>query len=398
MHGQEPPPEIKELASKLLRGQITDPTKGATHFFSPISMPKEGESTKGFDIGGGLQEVPGITKRIYFPSWTRELVWVGDLARVRTKYFMFYRAETPSQRTTPMPKGGTGTSPNDPVPFGAPLEISVSWESANAKIVVLESKEVIDKYTRVRSVIVKASLGAVGKPGGIFPYYDHEFRVVGSKGKIYESQENFKIEILTGYSSLKELNFPHIDADDRISLLVFRLLPLSGPDINHFFALNIPQKLQVPDNPLGKTPDNPMPIGTPLALYLFDRGNQELTVLEGKLQDPESSSEDAKYGNKLLVIKIKIKALEDTKYSPVWDFQVGYLLDNKRLSSLTFSVGGVDRKEWKEIMAGNSIVDELQATVTSINLKYLGNPDFVFIWKPNPDETRYFALGKILTK
>jgi hypothetical protein len=46
-------PEYSLLAEQLLAGQITDFTNGATHFFSPHSMPKEGESSSGFDCDGG---------------------------------------------------------------------------------------------------------------------------------------------------------------------------------------------------------------------------------------------------------------------------------------------------------------------------------------------------------
>ena len=100
-HNQEPTSEIGELAKKLLEGRIPDATGGATHFFSPIGMPKEGESTTGFDIGGGLHEVPAIAKKVYFPSWTQTMTYVGDLKDVRKSYFMFYRSETPI--TTPAP-------------------------------------------------------------------------------------------------------------------------------------------------------------------------------------------------------------------------------------------------------------------------------------------------------
>ncbi len=90
-YGQAPTQSIIELAAKLLRGGIGDPTGGATHFFSPRGMPKEGEPTSGYDVGGGLHEVPGIPQRVYFPSWTKTLSWIGDLANVRRAYFMFYR-------------------------------------------------------------------------------------------------------------------------------------------------------------------------------------------------------------------------------------------------------------------------------------------------------------------
>jgi len=98
---QESTSEIAELAQKLLEGKIPDPTGGATHFFSPINMPKEGESTTGFDTGGGLHEVPGIAKKVYFPSWTQTLIWVGDLKNVTIAYFMFYR---PGPAPIPIPE------------------------------------------------------------------------------------------------------------------------------------------------------------------------------------------------------------------------------------------------------------------------------------------------------
>ena len=99
-YNQEPTAEIRQLAKELLKGQIRDPTGGATYFFSPISMPWEGDEDKyisrlkahfdNFDTGGGLHEVPGISKRVYFPSWTKTHTWVGDLTNVRRAYFMFY--------------------------------------------------------------------------------------------------------------------------------------------------------------------------------------------------------------------------------------------------------------------------------------------------------------------
>jgi hypothetical protein len=74
---QNPTQDIINLARNLIQNRGTDPTGGATHFFSPISMPKEGEEylcrlpvgRGNMDCNGGLREVPGITKRVYFPSW-----------------------------------------------------------------------------------------------------------------------------------------------------------------------------------------------------------------------------------------------------------------------------------------------------------------------------------------
>jgi hypothetical protein len=88
---QNPTQEMIDLASSLIANPGADITGGATHFFSPISMPKEGENTGGYDVGGGLHEVAGINGRVYFPSWALTLEYVGDIAGVRPAYYMFYR-------------------------------------------------------------------------------------------------------------------------------------------------------------------------------------------------------------------------------------------------------------------------------------------------------------------
>jgi len=115
--GQEPTADIVAFAKDLLEGKIPDPTDGATYFFSPCGMPKEGEDTTGFDVGGGLQQVPldGQALKVYFPSFAKpqketviteditsyltanpipnKLEW-RNLLGVRTWYFMFYRPYT----------------------------------------------------------------------------------------------------------------------------------------------------------------------------------------------------------------------------------------------------------------------------------------------------------------
>jgi len=115
--GQEPTAEIVARAKDLLEGKIPDPTDGATYFFSPHLMPKEGEDTTGFDVGGGLQQVPldGQDLKVYFPSFAKpqketviteditsyltarpipnKLEW-RNLLGVRTWYFMFFRPYT----------------------------------------------------------------------------------------------------------------------------------------------------------------------------------------------------------------------------------------------------------------------------------------------------------------
>jgi len=100
------PPGILEVAKGILQGGIPDPTGGATYFFSPCSMPRKGQSTAGMDVRGGLQEVPGASVMVYFPSWagpqkgwtiaegyhTKDhLEWVGSLPGIDNFAFMFYR-------------------------------------------------------------------------------------------------------------------------------------------------------------------------------------------------------------------------------------------------------------------------------------------------------------------
>lgn len=42
-----------EIARGILGGNIVDNSGGATHFYSPQIMPREGDSTAGYDVGGG---------------------------------------------------------------------------------------------------------------------------------------------------------------------------------------------------------------------------------------------------------------------------------------------------------------------------------------------------------
>ena len=108
----------KDLTQKLWNEKDNtdnDPTRGATYFFSPRSMPWEGEKDKyierlkkhfrDFDTEGGLHEVPGTSKKVYFPGWAKpkegsvrdfyptveNLQWISGLGNIRNDYFMFYR-------------------------------------------------------------------------------------------------------------------------------------------------------------------------------------------------------------------------------------------------------------------------------------------------------------------
>ena len=123
-YNQDPTPSILQLATELIANPGTDPTGGATHFFSPISMPKEGDITTGYDIGGGLHEVLGISKKVYFPSFTKTLEWVRDIYNVRSAYFMFYRQPTQSLSPPTALSPGTGSEPGQVI---SGLTPTLSW-------------------------------------------------------------------------------------------------------------------------------------------------------------------------------------------------------------------------------------------------------------------------------
>ncbi len=105
---KEPNDAMVELAEDLLEGNIPDPTDGATHFFSPISM------TSGY----GPYKIPGTNEYGLIPNWVIPIgyteqspppsdwvmlplyktidwpttEWIGSLDQPgRNYYFMFYR-------------------------------------------------------------------------------------------------------------------------------------------------------------------------------------------------------------------------------------------------------------------------------------------------------------------
>lgn len=88
-------PEYARLAHRLLAGQVDDFTGGATHFFSPYSMPKEGEPTQNFDCLGGWvsYRLPESDREVNVctPGWSRVLRYL-DLQPfgIRPYYFEFY--------------------------------------------------------------------------------------------------------------------------------------------------------------------------------------------------------------------------------------------------------------------------------------------------------------------
>ncbi len=90
-HNQTPSQEIMELATALLSDHIADNTGGATHYYSPRSMPKKGAPTDGFDIGGGLERIAGRTTESYRPSFANSFKYV-NIPEVREEYYKFYFA------------------------------------------------------------------------------------------------------------------------------------------------------------------------------------------------------------------------------------------------------------------------------------------------------------------
>ena len=87
-HGKSPTSDAVDLAHGLLSGTIA-PFAGITHFYSPISMPREGASTAGYDVSGGLEQVAGLSYRTYRPGWATTMQYV-PIVNVREMYFKFF--------------------------------------------------------------------------------------------------------------------------------------------------------------------------------------------------------------------------------------------------------------------------------------------------------------------
>ncbi|CAF4011138.1 unnamed protein product [Adineta steineri] len=93
---QRPTPKITQLAKDILEGRVHDPTRGANHWYSPYSMPKENEKSKckrpigtgHMDCRGGLEQACD-GKKNYKPSWanSNKQVDIPDVRACRYKFF-----------------------------------------------------------------------------------------------------------------------------------------------------------------------------------------------------------------------------------------------------------------------------------------------------------------------
>jgi len=92
---QQPTKEIKDFVASLLKCEVADNSAGATHFYSPRSMPKEGDENKPgferFDTRGGLEKTEGVEKKNYKPSWAATDPKV-DVDGARDSHYKFHRS------------------------------------------------------------------------------------------------------------------------------------------------------------------------------------------------------------------------------------------------------------------------------------------------------------------
>lgn len=86
-----------ELAGEVLTAPVeADVTKGATHFFSPRSMPRQGQEARCkvnggiYDCRGGLVFVEGLETPAYAPFWHLLYEWL-PCDGIRKTHFLFYR-------------------------------------------------------------------------------------------------------------------------------------------------------------------------------------------------------------------------------------------------------------------------------------------------------------------
>ena len=93
-HFQKPSPESLAVARKLLDQPETDPTGGATHFYTPQSMPKANAHPSG--RGRTLESVPGVTDQLGIPAQNYRPHYADTFPErlvpgIPLKQFKFYR-------------------------------------------------------------------------------------------------------------------------------------------------------------------------------------------------------------------------------------------------------------------------------------------------------------------
>ena len=108
-HGEKPTGrdrfKVEMLAQSILDGSRPDPTHGATHFYSPVTMPKEGASKAdlaNWDVGGRLESVPGIEEngravQNFRPAWAAKFI-EESVNGISTSAFKFYHPKDPKAR------------------------------------------------------------------------------------------------------------------------------------------------------------------------------------------------------------------------------------------------------------------------------------------------------------
>jgi hypothetical protein len=85
-----------DLARQILTDQLPDSSQGATNFYTPATMPREGESTVGNDVKGGLEQVRGVKGKDGRPARTYRPRFAARMIRVQTPSipeaeFKFYK-------------------------------------------------------------------------------------------------------------------------------------------------------------------------------------------------------------------------------------------------------------------------------------------------------------------
>jgi hypothetical protein len=93
-HGKSPSAGVETIAEEILGLPMSsDTTGGAIKWFSPRSMPKEGESCQGVDCDGGLISVKDASdkiQKVYAPAWHKTMTYVS-VSGAREWYMRFYR-------------------------------------------------------------------------------------------------------------------------------------------------------------------------------------------------------------------------------------------------------------------------------------------------------------------